>query len=403
MFKRSEIKKLFVFEFIFILIFVCIFTIILVNQYNTYVNIVNNTISNIFNNVVATYPNVNEEDLIKIINSKSFDNNALYKFGYDNNFNYIYELKNSMLYGFFVECLFVIIFGIASFLVILFYKKKEYKNIDELNKYFYDLNNKDYELKISQNTDDEFSKLRNELYKTTILLKQTAENTQNEKVNLSNALTDISHQLKTPITSIRILFDNICDNPNMDDTTKREFLYDINKQIDWISSLVVSLLKLAKIDSGVICFNNDSICVKSLINDIISGLAILLDLKNIQVVTNISDNIVFYADYKWQYEALTNIIKNCIEHSYDGSKIFIDVFSSSVFTKIIIKDFGCGIAREDLNHIFERFYKCKNSSPDSVGIGLALSKSIIEKANGYITVSSEVGKGTTFEIKYLKT
>ena len=127
-----------------------------------------------------------------------------------------------------------------------------------------------------------------------------------------------------------------------------------------------------------------------------------MEVKEIKIETNIDNNASFIADYKWQKEALINILKNSVEHSYQGSKILITAENNSVFLKIKIQDYGQGINKEDLKHIFERFYKAKNSSEDSIGIGLSLSKAIIEKNNGYIKVDSELGKGTIFEIKYMK-
>ena len=128
----------------------------------------------------------------------------------------------------------------------------------------------------------------------------------------------------------------------------------------------------------------------------------MIDIKNIKIEEKIDEDVILRADYNWQLEALTNIIKNCIEHSKEDSKIKIEVENNSIFVKIKITDEGEGIAKEDLSHIFERFYKSKQVSENSIGIGLSLAKTIIEKENCYIKVDSELGKGTTFEIKYLK-
>ena len=126
------------------------------------------------------------------------------------------------------------------------------------------------------------------------------------------------------------------------------------------------------------------------------------EIKEIEVITKIDEKAIFIADYKWQQEALTNILKNAIEHSQPKSNIYIIVENTSIFLKIKIKDEGQGIAQKDLKHIFERFYKAKNCNEDSIGIGLSLAKTIIEQNNGYIKATSEVGKGTLFEIKYIK-
>ena len=276
------------------------------------------------------------------------------------------------------------------------------KKIKEINDYINGINNKNYTLKIEENNNSELSRLRNELYKTTVLLKETAELSVKEKENLSTAIADISHQLKTPLTSIRIMIDNIQDDPDMEKEVREDFLMEISKQIDWISSLVISLLKIAKFDAGTIKMENEEIHVQKLIDSVIGNLAILIELKEIEIITKIDEKAMFVADYKWQQEALTNILKNAIEHSNQKSKIYIETENTSVFLKIIIRDEGQGISKIDQKHIFERFYKAKNSSENSIGIGLALAKTIIEKNNGYVKVDSEVGKGTTFEIKYLK-
>ncbi len=403
--RTIEIKRLVLLGIVFIFASVCLFGFILFYLYNSYTDIVNFTVSSIIENVHSSYPDIDDEELIRIINSNSFDSSILEMYGYNfsnTNFSYIANLENCMYFGVLICCCFLAVFGILCLIFLLFVKRKEYKCIDELYRYFNDLNSMCYDLKIADNAEDEFSKLRNELYKTTVLLKSTADASHIEKVNLSNALADISHQLKTPITSIRILLDNICNNPNMDETTRKEFLQEISKQIDWISSLIVSLLKLAKIDSGVIVMNDDVVDVNVLLDDVVSGLAILMDLKNVHVVKNIPPNVFVLADYKWIFEAFSNIVKNCVEHSYDDSIICIDVVDSSVFVKVSIRDFGTGICKEDLKHVFERFFKGKNSSSDSVGIGLSLAKSIFEQENAYVSVTSEVGKGSCFEVKFLK-
>ena len=258
------------------------------------------------------------------------------------------------------------------------------------------------EVVYEENDNSELSKLRNELYKTTILLKETAEQSEKEKENLSTAIADISHQLKTPLTSIRIMLDNISDNPDMEKEIREDFLSDISKQIDWISSLVISLLKIAKFDAGTIKMENKEINVKDLINNVIENLAIIIEVKEIKIITNIDESATFIADYKWQLEALTNILKNAIEHSRQSSKIYITVENTSLFLKIKIQDEGQGISKKDLKHIFERFYRTQNSSENSIGIGLALAKTIREQNNGYIKVDSEIDKGTTFEIRFLK-
>lgn len=402
--KLKEKNKILIFGLCYIIIAILVFLMLSQIQYEKYTNQMNIVIAEIVDKIVEKYPDVEEEEIIKILNGteQSQKKYILEKYGYTQNTVAIEEISKERSSFIKIDIAIIIAGGIAVTIVLLSYNKKREEKISDINSYIGKVNSGNYELKIEENGEDELTKLRNELYKTTVLLRETAENSEKEKTNLSNSLTDISHQLKTPLTSIRIMIDNIQNNPDMDEKTRNEFIEDISKQIDWISSLVISLLKLAKFDAGSIVMRDEEINVKKLIQNIISNLAILIDIKDIKIEENISEQITLFADYNWQIEALTNIIKNCVEHSFDGGKIKIEAESNSVFTKIIITDEGEGIEKKDLNRIFERFYKSAKSSENSIGIGLALAKTIIEKERGYIKVESEVGKGTKFEIKYLK-
>lgn len=402
--KLKEKNKILIFGLCYIIIAIFVFLMLSQIQYEKYTNQMNIVIAEIVDKIVEKYPDVEEEEIIKILNGteQSQKKYILEKYGYTQNTVAIEEISKERGSFIKIDIAIIIAGGIAVTIVLLSYNKKREEKISDINSYIGKVNRGNYELKIEENGEDELTNLRNELYKTTVLLRETAENSEKEKTNLSNSLTDISHQLKTPLTSIRIMIDNIQNNPDMDEKTRNEFIEDISKQIDWISSLVISLLKLAKFDAGSIVMRDEEVNVKKLIQNIISNLEILIDIKDIKIEENISEQITLFADYNWQLEALTNIIKNCVEHSFDGGKIKIEAESNSVFTKIIITDEGEGIEKKDLNRIFERFYKSAKSSENSIGIGLALAKTIIEKERGYIKVESEVGKGTKFEIKYLK-
>ena len=216
------------------------------------------------------------------------------------------------------------------------------------------------------------------------------------------AIEDISHQIKTPLTSISIMLDSIIENKEMDEETRKNFLNEIRRQLDWINWLVISLLKLSKLDSNTVEFNTKEFYVEKLIKQLLQNLSIPLDIKEQEVIVEGQKDTKLIADFNWQLEAMSNILKNCIEHTDERKRIYISYSENNFYTSIIIKDEGKGIAKEELKHIFERFYKGKSSSENSIGIGLALSKTIIEKDNGYIICSSTLGKGTMFEIRYMK-
>ena len=234
------------------------------------------------------------------------------------------------------------------------------------------------------------------------MLKEVAENSVKDKINLKNSLSDISHQLKTPLTSITIMIDNILDNPDMDKETRIDFLESIKKQVHNINFLISSLLKLSKLNMNTVKFFNKEEKIENIINKAIDNVSAISDLKNIKINIHGNTKSRVYCDAKWQVEAISNILKNGIEHSTNGGVLDIFFEENKIYSQIKIKDYGNGINREDLPHIFERFYKGKNSLDESVGIGLPLSKSIIEKNNGSIEVNSKLTKGTEFVIKYYR-
>ena len=402
-FKNRNSRKTIILGIIVIMLSTGIFWVINNIQYRKYLKIVNAKIDNIISQVIEKYPDITEEEVLEILkNNEKPESSVLEKYGYTPDISYIKTLGEQIETNKKQNIALVIIFGTVSLGIYLIYVITQEKKIAEINEYIKQINNKNYILKIEENDNGELSKLRNELYKTTVLLKETAEISEKEKENLSTAIADISHQLKTPLTSIRIMLDNIQDDPDMEKEVREDFLREISKQIDWISSLVVALLKIAKFDAGTIKMENNEINAKNLIDNIVSNLAILMELKNIEIITNVDEKATFIADYKWQQEALTNILKNAIEHSKHNSRIYITVENTNLFLKIIIKDEGSGIDKEDLKHIFQRFYKTKNSSENSIGIGLPLAKAIIEQSNGYIKVETKYGEGTSFEVKYIK-
>lgn len=401
--KRKTLIKVLLTNIVIVLLFIIIFVVVIKMQNKVYSKIVNEKINDIINNVMEKYPEVKEEDILKIINNRDDSSeNILEKYGYDDELSYIKELRENINKNLINTAVLIGIFGIASLSIFMRYVLIQEKELKEINEYIKEVNKKNYSLKIEDNKDGELSRLRNELYKTTVILREAAENSEEEKEKLSIAIADISHQLKTPLTSIRIMLDNISDNPDMPQEIREDFIQDISKQVEHMSSLVISLLKTAKFDAGTIKMENEEIDAKKLIDSVINNLAILIEIKEIEVITKIDEKAIFIADYKWQQEALTNILKNAIEHSQPKSNIYIIVENTSIFLKIKIKDEGQGIEQKDLKHIFERFYKAKNCNEDSIGIGLSLAKTIIEQNNGYIKATSEVGKGTLFEIKYIK-
>lgn len=401
---KIELKKMCITSCIVVIIFLIIFSILIYKQYKTYTYNYNQKIAGIIDNVLEKYPDIEKREIVEILNSSDKTNNEILReYGIELDKDSVILENNTDFQKFIIIDINTLIVFILMLSIIFFkYNHSESKKINEITKYIEEINRGNYKLNIEENTEDELSILKNELYKITIMLKEVAENSQKDKTTLKDSLSDISHQIKTPITSILIMLDNILSDENMPEDIKKDFIKDIKREIVNIKFLVESILKLSKIDSNSIKFIKKEVLIKDIINEAVKNVSMLSELKNIEIIVSGDDSIKTICDLKWQVEAITNILKNCIEHSYENRKIYINYNQNNMYTELKIEDNGTGIDAKDLPHIFERFYKGKNSSSDSVGIGLALSKSIIESNNGYIQVDSKLNKGTTFIIKYLK-
>ena len=399
---KVHFKKFLLTSILPILVFLIVGNIFFFYQYHSYMQNYNNKIASLVHLIEKEYPSIDRNELISILNSEDKVSEDIFsKYGIDIQ-NESIIIENDRLFSGFIIVYNILFIGLALSIILLYLKheKDQNKEIKKIVKCIEEINKKNYSINIDENSEDELSILKNELYKITIMLKEDAESSKKDKLKLKDSLSDISHQLKTPLTSINIMLDNILDNPEMDDKTKEKFIQNIKREITNISSLVGEILKLSKFDASVIKFEKEQVFINDLVEGAISNVEMMAELKNINIEVTNQDNIKLVCDAKWQTEAITNILKNCIEHSKENSTIIIDINSNKIYKQIIIRDNGEGIDEKDLPHIFERFYKGKNSSKDSVGIGLALAKTIIEKDNGSIKVDSKKGKQTTFVIKY---
>lgn len=402
--KRVKRKEIFLLLGIHVFLFgiACIFLVIYNNaDYKDFSKNVNTWVGGVIEKIKEKYPDVTEEELIYLLNSKGGNSELIEKIGINEENIAILTLENKKSRTFTVGLYALIVLEILSLGFTLFLYFKENKTVNKIVDYVKEINKKNYILEIEEHGESELSILKSELYKITVMLKEESEFAKDEKRCLSKAVEDISHQLKTPLTSIRILLDNL-EETKMDEKYRKECIHDISRQIENMNFLTVTLLKLARFDAGVVVMKKESIALQKLFSDIQKDLGILLELKNQKLVIDTTADIEIVGDYSWQVEAFTNIVKNCSEHSSEGATIEVKFHETPFYSKIQIQDHGEGIAKKDIKHIFERFYKSSNASRDSIGIGLSLAKTIIEENNGYITCKSEEGVGTTFEIKYAK-
>lgn len=289
--------------------------------------------------------------------------------------------------------------GAVLTLVFLCFTKKRFDKLSLLNDYLSLVCAGEYELDIADNAEGELSILKNNLYKVICILRTQNDALKKEKAYLSDSLADISHQLKTPLTSMTVMTDLLTNEKS--EEKRNEFIHIMETQLDKMKWLITTLLKISKLDTGTANMKKEDNSSLKIIAASIEPFELMLELKEIKVENTLPE-FVMNVDKRWTVEAIQNIIKNCIEHTQHGGSLSISGESLNICNIIRIKDNGCGIAKEDIPHVFERFYHGKNSSSESVGIGLALSKTVLEKQNASVSVASAEGEGTEFEIKFYK-
>jgi len=236
---------------------------------------------------------------------------------------------------------------------------------------------------------------------------------KSEKEYLQDVMSDISHQLKTPLASMDVFLDLIVNNKIDSEDDRKMILGEASNQVSRMEWMVLSMLKLARIEAGAISFDVSDVNVAAILSDVAGAVKYLFDTRGQMLTIDCHDDITVKADGQWLTEAIINIVKNGSDYSakkMDGEatdqkgevgRINIKVEQNAIFTRIYISDNGMGMSEETLSHIFERFYRENNEvNPNSVGIGLSLSKSIVEGLGGRITVESELGKGSTFKIQF---
>lgn len=307
----------------------------------------------------------------------------------------------SVICAFFSKICAVLCLALGIILIMIFavVTQRRYKNLNELNDYLSLVCKGIYDMNIDDNTEGELSILKNNLYKVITLLQSQNEYLKNDKLYLADSIADISHQLKTPLTSMMMMCELLENEENPD--KRQEFVAVINNQLSKMKWLITNILKISKLDADATEFKREEVSISKVLDDSLKPFVLTAELKNV-AIQNGANDFVFNGDENWTVEAVSNIVKNCLEHTNDGGKIIIASDSTNLYNKLTISDNGCGIAEEDLPHIFERFYHGKNSSKDSVGIGLALAKTVFEKENASVSVESEQDRGSVFEIRFYK-
>lgn len=385
-----------------------------------YKNMENTYIRCIMENVINQYPDLDMEEIAIILNksyselessttSEEFDS-ILRKNGITDNTFYIKDMSDIRNVNIIVSASIIGVMSVLFIICFCMYLRRRKKDIFELQDYMDKISRGNYELEINDNSEDELSSLKNSLYKIMVYMKEQADSARIKKVMLAQSVSDISHQLKTPLTSTQVLLDNLNDNPDMDYSTRKKFIYEALNQVNGMSWMIVSMLKLSRIDAGVVEFNNENISINKIIEEAVGNLEVIAEIKNVNIEKNIDNrnedelnksDIYIKGDYNWNREALQNIIKNAIEHSNDKGTVKINITDNDVYTAVYITNRGEKLSDKQQKQIFERYYSEAKYEDNSMGIGLPLAKAVIEKQGGYISVESD-DEETVFIVKYIK-
>ncbi len=254
-------------------------------------------------------------------------------------------------------------------------------------------------LKLESFAEGELGVLQSEISKMLIRLRETADSLHHERSRLADSLADISHQLRTPLTSIHLLLTMLSD-PQLTEEHRLSLMQELHTLVSRLDWLVTSLLKLSKLDAGTVQLRRDTIPLRTLLEH--AGMSVQLPMELREQTLTIQAEGNFCGDDAWTAEALGNILKNCMEHTPQGGCISVTAAENPLYAEIIITDTGSGILPEDLPHIFERFYKGKSSGENGFGIGLALARTIITAQNGTVKAENRPGGGSRFVVRFYR-
>ncbi|GIQ67195.1 sensor histidine kinase [Xylanibacillus composti] len=285
-------------------------------------------------------------------------------------------------------------------LIFFHFLRKHYRRLHELSLYAEKIANGDESLDIRDNEEGQLSILKNGIYKMTTILREQKDALQQDKLHLADSIADISHQLKTPMTSLSVMTDLLEDEQQ--EEIRSEFLARMRAQLKRMEWLVTSLLKLSKLDAGTVTMKRERYDLRALVDHVLESLSIPLDIQMIEATVEGDSTVFVTGDQNWTREALQNVIKNGIEHTPEQGKLWISVTDNPLYARVTVTDSGQGIAKEDLPYVFQRFYRGANAGDDSVGIGLAMAHAIVKKQGGDIIAQNEEGKGATFLLTFYK-
>lgn len=360
----------------------------------------------VISKIIEEYPEQEEKIIEEVFLNNSIEDtnieDILSKYGFnEENIDIVNDnFKSIDKLIFMFSLIFIIgILGIIGLYTI--YIRKQNQKLKKLDDYCKEILKGNYLLDLKEQDESDFSKLKNDIYDMTIMLKEKNSLLEKNNKDIEKLIADISHQLKTPLTSLNLINDILYTD--LPEEKKKEFLDSSQKELEKINWLIKTVLNIAKLDSKTLILDKKNENAYHLCLEVKNNFKAMCEINQVDIEIISNKNETINCDKKWTIEAMNNIVKNAIEH---GAKtITIKLEENAMYTKITIRDNGEGIDKEDLGHIFDRFYKAKNSKESSLGIGLAFCKSIIRNQDGDIRVKSskkEEDSWTEFMIKLYK-
>lgn len=296
----------------------------------------------------------------------------------------------------------VFLYGLLWWGLHILWERRRYREMRSLSDQIDEILHGAERLELSHFREGDLEILRDEIQKMTVRLQEQAQQLEREKTSLADALTDISHQIRTPLTTLYLLLERLKSNQE-DSSQKRVRIREAEQMLDKIGWLVTALLKMSKLDAGAVTLKPQTISLEPFLREAIRPFEVSMEVHGKTYEIRGAGEASFTGDYEWTLEAVQNVLKNGMEYTPDGGRLAIACQENPLFTEITVTDSGRGIDEEDLPHLFERFYRGKNAGDHSFGVGLALSRMILSRENAVIRAQNAKGGGGQFQIRFYKT